>query len=76
VICGTRCCGRREARRRSFTDDALRMMRAARFTAQLGFTVAPEVAEAMRKLAPRLAVVSAERIRDELQKLLPRPPPA
>jgi poly(A) polymerase len=50
----------------SFTDDPLRIMRAARFTAQLGFTVAPEVAAAMRQLAPRLAVVSAERIRDEL----------
>jgi len=59
----------------SFTDDALRMMRAARFTAQLGFTVAPEVAMAMRRLAPRLAVVSAERIRDELQKLLLAPRP-
>jgi poly(A) polymerase len=59
----------------SFTDDPLRMMRAARFTAQLGFTVAPEVAAAMRELAPRLAVVSAERIRDELQKLLLAPRP-
>jgi poly(A) polymerase len=59
----------------SFTDDPLRMMRAARFTAQLGFTVAPEVAAAMRELAPRLAVVSAERVRDELQKLLLAPRP-
>jgi poly(A) polymerase len=59
----------------SFNDDALRIMRAARFTAQLGFTVAPEVAAAMRQLAPRLGVVSAERIRDELQKLLLAPAP-
>jgi poly(A) polymerase len=59
----------------SFTDDPLRIMRAARFTAQLGFTVAPEVAVAMRQLAPRLAVVSAERIRDELTKLLLAPGP-
>ena len=59
----------------SFTDDPLRMMRAARFTAQFGFTVAPEVAAAMRELAPRLAVVSAERVRDELQKLLLAPRP-
>jgi poly(A) polymerase len=59
----------------SFTDDPLRIMRAARFTAQLGFTVAPEVAAAMRQLAPRLAVVSAERIRDELTKLLLAPGP-
>jgi poly(A) polymerase len=59
----------------SFTDDPLRIMRAARFTAQLGFTVAPEVAAAMRQLAPRLAVVSAERIRDELTKLMLAPGP-
>ena len=59
----------------SFTDDPLRIMRAARFTAQLGFTVVPEVATAMRQLAPRLAVVSAERIRDELTKLLLAPGP-
>jgi len=59
----------------SFTDDPLRMMRAARFTAQLGFTVAPEVAAAMRPLAPRLSVVSAERVRDELTKLLLAPHP-
>ncbi len=59
----------------SFTDDPLRIMRAARFTAQLGFTVTPEVAGAMRQLAPRLAVVSAERIRDELSKLLLAPGP-
>lgn len=57
----------------SFTDDPLRIMRAARFTAQLGFTVAPEVAAAMRELAPRLTVPSAERIRDELRKLLLAP---
>jgi poly(A) polymerase len=48
-------------------------MRAARFTAQLGFTVAPEVAAAMAELAPRLTVPSAERIRDELSKLLLAP---
>ncbi len=59
----------------SFTDDPLRIMRAARFTAQLGFTVAPQVAAAMRELAPRLGVVSAERIRDELTKLLLAPRP-
>jgi poly(A) polymerase len=54
----------------SFTDDPLRMMRAARFTAQLGFVVVPEVAAAMHDLAGRLSVVSAERIRDELGKLM------
>jgi poly(A) polymerase len=57
----------------SFTDDPLRILRAARFTAQLGFTVTPEVREAMTELAPRLAVVSAERIRDELTKLMLAP---
>jgi poly(A) polymerase len=59
----------------SFTDDPLRIMRAARFCAQLGFTVTPEVAAAMRVFAPRLEVVSAERIRDELTKLLLAPGP-
>ncbi|HTP16482.1 MAG TPA: CCA tRNA nucleotidyltransferase [Streptosporangiaceae bacterium] len=59
----------------SFDDDALRIMRAARFAAQLRFTVAPDVAVAMRELAPRLSVVSAERIRDELTKLMLAPGP-
>src|SRR5690625_2098355 len=43
----------------SFTDDPLRMLRAARFTSQLGFEVAPEVQAAMRELAPRLEIISA-----------------
>jgi poly(A) polymerase len=54
----------------SFGDDPLRMLRAARFAAQLGFDVAPEALGAIRAMAPRLAIVSAERIRDELVKLL------
>jgi poly(A) polymerase len=54
----------------SFSDDPLRMMRAARFAAQLGFVVAPEVQVAMREMAQRLSIVSAERVRDELTKLL------
>jgi poly(A) polymerase len=61
----------------SFTDDPLRMLRAARFVAQLGLTVVPEVVEAMRTMTERIEIVSAERIRDELVKLLlaarPRP---
>ncbi len=61
----------------SFADDPLRMMRAARFTAQLQATVAPEVRAAMQAMAERIAMVSAERVRDELSKLLmaevPRP---
>ena len=59
----------------SFTDDPLRILRAARFSAQLGFTVAADAREAMTELAPRLAVVSAERIRDELTKLMLAPGP-
>ncbi len=59
----------------SFTDDPLRMMRAARFASQLGFEVMPEVAEAMVLFADRLGIVSAERIRDEFVKLLRTPDP-
>ena len=53
-----------------FTEDPLRMMRAARFAAQLGFEVAPEVLRAMREMAERISIVSAERIQIELTKLL------
>jgi poly(A) polymerase len=59
----------------SFSDDPLRMLRAARLSAQLGFTVAPQALAAMSELAPRLAVVSAERIKDELVKLMLAPGP-
>jgi poly(A) polymerase len=59
----------------SFSDDPLRMMRAARFAAQLGFTVAPEVVEAMTAMASRIEIVSAERVRDELVKLVCAPQP-
>jgi poly(A) polymerase len=54
----------------SFSDDPLRMMRAARFAAQLGFDVDPAVSEAMTAMAERIAKVSAERVRDELSKLM------
>jgi len=54
----------------SFGDDPLRMMRAARFVAQLGFRVSDRVEAAMGTLAPSLGIVSAERIADELAKLL------
>jgi poly(A) polymerase len=54
----------------SFDDDPLRMLRAARFAAQLGFEVAPEVQQAMTDLAERISIVSAERVRDELVKLV------
>ena len=59
----------------SFGDDPLRMMRAARFAAQLGFTVAPEVRQAMTGMAERITIVSAERVRDELVKLVCAPLP-
>nr|WP_294693750.1 CCA tRNA nucleotidyltransferase [uncultured Friedmanniella sp.] len=54
----------------SFSDDPLRMMRAARFAAQLGFAPAPEVVAAMTAMADRIDIISAERVRDELSKLL------
>jgi len=59
----------------SFNDDALRMLRAARFAAQLGFAVLPEVQAAMTAMAARLSVVSAERISAELAKLICAPGP-
>ena len=59
----------------SFSDDPLRILRAARFTSQLGFTVAPETRAAMTEIAPRLSIVSAERISAELSKLLLSPLP-
>ncbi len=54
----------------SFGDDPLRMLRAARFTSQLEFTVDEATVRAMHDLAPRLEIVSVERIADELRKLL------
>jgi poly(A) polymerase len=54
----------------SFADDPLRMLRAARFAAQLGFSVDPPVVTAMTAMADRLEIVSAERVRDELERLL------
>lgn len=55
---------------RSFDDDPLRMMRAARFAAQLGFTVEDSARQAITDMAERITIVSAERVRDELTKLL------
>lgn len=54
----------------SFSDDPLRMMRAARFASQLQVSVADEVAGAMEDMAGRIEIISAERIRDELVKLI------
>jgi poly(A) polymerase len=54
----------------SFGDDPLRMLRAARFVSQLGFTVAPRVRTAMEQMAPQLGRITAERVAAELDKLL------
>ncbi|HEX4579124.1 MAG TPA: HD domain-containing protein [Candidatus Dormibacteraeota bacterium] len=54
----------------TFSEDPLRMFRAARFAAQLGFTTAPGLTTAMSRMAGRSAILSAERVADELRKLL------
>ncbi|WP_030465640.1 CCA tRNA nucleotidyltransferase [Lentzea aerocolonigenes] len=54
----------------SFGDDPLRMLRAARFVSQLGFTAAPRVVEAMRSMAGELTRITPERVQVELSKLL------
>jgi poly(A) polymerase len=54
----------------SFADDPLRMVRAARFSAQLDFEVDQDVVDAMTAMAERITIVSAERVRDELVKLI------
>lgn len=54
----------------SFSDDPLRMMRAARFASQLGFIIEPGTARAIAEMSSRLDIVSAERVRDEFSKLL------
>ena len=62
-----RCVGVPEER---FGEDALRILRALRFASQLGFTIEEQTLAAMRKLAPKLEAVSAERVRVELVKML------
>lgn len=62
-----RCVG--DAKER-FTEDALRMMRAVRFSAQLGYSIADSTKAAIRNLAPTLQKISAERIQVELVKLV------
>ena len=54
----------------SFSDDPLRMMRACRFAAQLGFDIEIDTFQAMMNMAGRIEIISQERIRDELSKLL------
>ncbi|MCC8168390.1 MAG: CCA tRNA nucleotidyltransferase [Clostridiales bacterium] len=62
-----RCVGNPRER---FSEDALRMLRAVRFSAQLGFSIEEDTKEAVRELSPSIARISAERIREELVKLL------
>lgn len=67
-----RCVGNANAR---FGEDALRILRAVRFAAQLGFEIEAETKEAITVLAPTLANISAERIQVELIKMLVSPNP-
>ncbi len=67
-----RCVGNAKER---FTEDALRILRAIRFSAQLGYTIDEETLEAIKELAPTLHRISAERIQAELVKLMTSPHP-
>ena len=67
-----RCVGNAQAR---FSEDALRILRAVRFSAQLDFPIEPDTAKAVKELAPNLKNISAERIQTELVKLLTSPHP-
>lgn len=67
-----KCVGRAEER---FGEDALRMLRAIRFSAQLGYEIDEETKQGIRRLAPTLKNISAERIQTELVKMLVSPHP-
>ena len=60
----------------TFAEDPLRMFRAARFVARLGFTLAPGTIEAMRPQAPRTSILSVERVTDEIRRMLVAPYPS
>jgi poly(A) polymerase/tRNA nucleotidyltransferase (CCA-adding enzyme) len=62
--------------RRRFAEDALRILRAVRLAAQLGFRIDPATLEAAREMAPTIEHLSWERIREELNKLLAAPKPS
>lgn len=67
-----RCVGSPKKR---FTEDALRIMRAVRFSAQLGYEIEPETKAALMEFAPKLTCISSERIQAELVKLVISPHP-
>ncbi len=60
----------------TFSDDPLRMMRAIRFATQLQFDILPETFDAIRRNAPRIEIITAERIKDELFKIMASPKPS
>lgn len=60
----------------TFSDDPLRMMRAIRFASQLGFTIDEAAVEAIKNNAERIAIISQERITDELNKIILSPRPS
>ena len=61
---------------KTFDDDPLRMMRAVRFATQLQFSIADETMAAIKQMAPRLRIISSERIADELNKIVLSPKPS
>ena len=67
-----RCVG---SPRERFSEDALRMLRAVRFSARLGYRIEPKTVDAIQELAPNLVRISAERIQAELTKLITSPHP-
>ncbi len=60
----------------TFSDDPLRMMRAVRFATQLDFRIFPETLEAIKRNASRIEIITAERIKDELFKIMASPRPS
>ena len=61
---------------KTFDDDPLRMMRAVRFATQIRFTIDPKTMEAIKTMAPRLSIISKERIIEEVNKIVMTPKPS